>query len=130
MYKDTFLFASQQDSIASPHFHMKNSPLIYAVVPILAVVVATVGVTIIFFLKHKVLRAISPVVIAVAACAVHYTGMFFVIFIPNDDWATFDLDAYTEALGWSYLDGATIELMRIHLMYGILITAVIAVSRR
>jgi NO-binding membrane sensor protein with MHYT domain len=123
-----------------PQFHAEFNPAMQVFVLILAIgmsyrpyyskVVATVGVTIIFFLKNRILRTISPVVIAVAACAVHYTGMYSVTFIPNDDLGSFDLEVYKESLGWNYVDGASIELMRLHLMYRLVLVAVIVVSRK
>ncbi|KAJ3332005.1 hypothetical protein HDU91_003193 [Kappamyces sp. JEL0680] len=58
-----------------PNVALQHNPVIVVVATVIAMVVATVGFWILFFLRGQTMRLVAAFVIGVAVCGMHYTGM-------------------------------------------------------
>ncbi|KAI8914306.1 hypothetical protein EDD86DRAFT_268557 [Gorgonomyces haynaldii] len=58
-----------------PNVTFTHNPIMIGVATLIAMVVATVGMWILFFLRGERMRLLAAFVIALAVCSMHYTGM-------------------------------------------------------
>ncbi|KAJ3220444.1 hypothetical protein HK099_004350 [Clydaea vesicula] len=94
----------------------------------LGVIVATVGLWILFFLKGPIPRFICPVIIAVAVLSMHYVGMYAMNFKSTTDPFETDYNLYIEELPRSMISGRSINLIRNHFSYTIQLIIIIIIQ--
>ncbi|KAJ2988894.1 hypothetical protein HDV02_005293 [Globomyces sp. JEL0801] len=96
-------------SLRVPNVNMKMNPVFMVASIVIASVVATVGLYILFFIRGKNVVLISSIVIAVAVCGMHYTAVYGIV--PEY------VKGYNVAsTGWE-LEGFEIELLIAHLAF-------------
>ncbi|KAI8895292.1 hypothetical protein BC833DRAFT_601834 [Globomyces pollinis-pini] len=96
-------------SLRVANVNMKMNPVFMVASIVIASVVATVGLYILFFIRGKNVVLISSIVIAVAVCGMHYTAVYGIV--PEY------IEGYNAAsTGWE-LDGSESELLIAHLAF-------------
>nr|KAJ3422729.1 hypothetical protein HK105_006683 [Polyrhizophydium stewartii] len=98
-------------SMTIPGVRMTHNPKIVLLAIIIGVVVGTAGLWILFFLKGKTQRLISPLIIGVAVFSLHYTGMAGVSYELDQNPLDIDYDGYF-AKNPSAVGGLLIETIR------------------